>query len=104
MRFLFSGHSCGAIRGGTPVTYQKQAPLDELFSGINTLLGRPASKEEQERFAKYLNLLLRWNQTHHLTAFTTQHQIVRGLFLDSLLFLPLLPPRPIRVVDIGSGT
>jgi 16S rRNA (guanine527-N7)-methyltransferase len=86
------------------MTHPKQAPLDELFSGINTLLGRPASKEEQERFAKYLNLLLHWNQTHHLTAFTTQHQIIRGLFLDSLFFLPLLPPRPIRVVDIGSGT
>jgi len=86
------------------VTYQKQAPLDELFSGINTLLGRPASKEEQDRFAKYLNLLLRWNRAHRLTAFTTPHQITRGLFLDSLLFLSLLPPRPIRVVDIGSGT
>ena len=84
--------------------YSKQAPLGELFSGITSLLGRPASNEEQERFIKYLHLLLRWNRTHRLTAFTTLPQIIRGLFLDSLLFLPLLPPRPIRVVDIGSGT
>lgn len=86
------------------MTRPKQTALDELFSGIATLLGRPASNDEQERFTKYLNLLLHWNRTHRLTAFTTQHQIIRGLFLDSLLFLRLLPPRPIRVVDIGSGT
>jgi 16S rRNA (guanine527-N7)-methyltransferase len=28
---------------------------------------------------------------------------MRGLFEDSLLFLPLLPDRPLRVVDIGAG-
>ena len=29
--------------------------------------------------------------------------IVRVLFIDSLFFLPLLPERPIRLVDIGAG-
>jgi 16S rRNA (guanine527-N7)-methyltransferase len=28
---------------------------------------------------------------------------VHGLFVDSLLFLPQLPARPLRLLDIGSG-
>ena len=28
---------------------------------------------------------------------------MRGLFIDSLLFLPVIPPRPLRLVDIGAG-
>ncbi|HEU5154300.1 MAG TPA: 16S rRNA (guanine(527)-N(7))-methyltransferase RsmG, partial [Gemmatimonadales bacterium] len=39
-----------------------------------------------------------------MTAFRSPAEIVRGLFLDSLLFLPVLPPRPLRLVDIGAGS
>lgn len=39
-----------------------------------------------------------------MTALGSSQEIVRGLFLDSLLFFPLLPPRPLRVVDIGAGS
>jgi 16S rRNA (guanine527-N7)-methyltransferase len=38
-----------------------------------------------------------------MTALGSPAEIVRGLFLDSLLFLSALPPRPLRVVDIGAG-
>ena len=39
-----------------------------------------------------------------MTALESPADIVRGLFIDSLLFLPLLPSRPIRLVDIGAGS
>ena len=57
----------------------------------------------RRQFATYLELLTAWNRTHHLTAYRTPRDIVHGLFIDSLLFLPLLPPRPCRLVDIGTG-
>jgi 16S rRNA (guanine527-N7)-methyltransferase len=39
-----------------------------------------------------------------MTALRSPEEIVRGLFLDSLLFLRVLPPRPLKVVDIGAGS
>ena len=48
-------------------------------------------------------MLLLWNRAQNLTGFESPPEIVRGLFEDSLLFLPLLPDRPLRVVDIGAG-
>lgn len=39
-----------------------------------------------------------------MTALGSSTEIVRGLFLDSLLFLSVLPPRPLRLVDIGAGS
>jgi len=44
-----------------------------------------------------------WNRVHRLTAFRSAEEIVRGLFLDSILFFRLLPERPLRLVDIGAG-
>ena len=39
-----------------------------------------------------------------MTALGSPAEIVRGLFLDSLLFLSVLPARPLRLVDIGAGS
>jgi 16S rRNA (guanine527-N7)-methyltransferase len=77
--------------------------LDELGRAIEVITGRAPSAETLTRFAKYLDLLTTWNRTHHLTSYRTPHEVVRGLFIDSLLFLPVLPPRPARVIDIGAG-
>jgi 16S rRNA (guanine527-N7)-methyltransferase len=70
---------------------------------VKGLLGRPLSEAERRRFARYLDLLLEWNRTHRLTAAMAPREMVRKLFVDSLLFLPVLPPGRIRVVDIGTG-
>jgi 16S rRNA (guanine527-N7)-methyltransferase len=67
------------------------------------LAGRAAIPEDRRRFERYLDLFVRWNRTHRMTALESPSAIVRDLFLDSLLFLPLLPPRPLTVVDIGAG-
>lgn len=78
-------------------------PLADLAHAIRVLAGRPALNQEVERFGRYLRLLLLWNRTHRLTALGSAAAIVRGLFQDSLLFLPRLPARPLALVDIGAG-
>ena len=80
-----------------------QGALDELGRAIEVITGRAPAAAVRTRFAKYLDLLITWNRTHHLTSYRTPHEVVRGLFIDSLLFLPVLPPRPARVIDIGAG-
>ena len=39
-----------------------------------------------------------------MTALESPDEIVRGLFLDSLLFLRLIPTGPIKLLDIGAGS
>jgi 16S rRNA (guanine527-N7)-methyltransferase len=78
-------------------------PIQGLGSAIQSLTGRAAKRVEIERFGRYLKLPVEWNRTHRLTAARTAEGIVRGLFLDSLLFLAHLPSGMIRVADLGTG-
>lgn len=77
-------------------------PLDELLTAIEAI-AHPPAPEDRRRFQQYLDLFLRWNRTHRMTALESPAAVVRELFIDSLLFLPLLPPGPLAVVDIGAG-
>jgi 16S rRNA (guanine527-N7)-methyltransferase len=78
-------------------------PLDELMGVLRDLTGRPVGPDDRRRFQQYLDIFLRWNRTYRMTALDSAGAIVRNLFIDSLLFLPLLPHRPITLVDIGAG-
>ncbi len=76
-------------------------PLRAAFVGVT---GSPPTQAQRLCFERYLELLVLWNRTHDLTGLRTPEAIVRGLFCDSLLFLPLLPAtRPLKVLDLGSG-
>jgi 16S rRNA (guanine527-N7)-methyltransferase len=77
-------------------------PLDELLATAEAV-GHPLGPEDRRRFEVYLDLFLRWNRTHRMTALESPRAVVRELFIDSLLFLPLLPQGPVVVVDIGAG-
>jgi 16S rRNA (guanine527-N7)-methyltransferase len=77
-------------------------PLDELLTAIEAI-AHPPTPEDRRRFQQYLDLFLRWNRTHRMTALESPSAVVRELFIDSLLFLPLLPAGPLAVVDIGAG-
>ena len=70
---------------------------------LRDLTGRPVGADDRRRFQQYLDIFLRWNRTYRMTALDSAGAIVRDLFIDSLLFLPVLPPRPIALVDIGAG-
>ena len=81
----------------------RQSALDDLAQTARLLRGRPIDAKARGQFSQYLDLLLLWNRAQNLTGFDSPPEIVRGLFEDSLLFFPLLPDRPLRVVDIGAG-
>jgi 16S rRNA (guanine527-N7)-methyltransferase len=67
-------------------------------------VGRPASADQRHRFERYLDLFLSWNRVHRMTALHSPAAIIKGLFIDSLLFLNLVPEaRPLAIVDIGAG-
>ena len=78
-------------------------PLEALSSGAEAPLERRLTKKEQENFGKYLTLLLKWQKSHRLVGSDDPMWIVEHLFLDSLLFLKLLPASCRRLADIGSG-
>jgi 16S rRNA (guanine527-N7)-methyltransferase len=78
--------------------------LSELSTAVCSVVGRQARSDEIEKFIKFNSLLSYWNRVHHLTSLRTPREVVRGLFIDSLLFLSMIPKRrPLNVLDIGSG-
>ena len=78
-------------------------PLDELIAAIQALVGRPATPGARRQFQQYLDLFLRWNRIHRMTGLDSAKGVIHDLFIDSLLFLALLPPRPLSLLDIGAG-
>lgn len=64
---------------------------------------RSPTPRELGAFSAYLALLLEWNRVYSLTGYREPATIVQKLFLDSLLFLRLIPPQTLRLLDIGSG-
>ena len=58
---------------------------------------------ELDLFFRYLALLVMWQRSHRLIGSSDEMWIVEHLFLDSLLFLRLLPSTARTLVDLGSG-
>jgi 16S rRNA (guanine527-N7)-methyltransferase len=77
--------------------------LDALASGASRLLGRTLGDAELKSFDKYLKLLQKWQKAQRLIGSADAGWIVENLFLDSLLFLKVLPERFGSLVDVGSG-
>jgi 16S rRNA (guanine527-N7)-methyltransferase len=58
---------------------------------------------ERDLFTNYLNLLRKWQKSQRLIGSAEPGWIVEKLFLDSLLFLRVLPARLGSLLDLGSG-
>ena len=78
-------------------------PLDALASGGASILGRPLNDAELRAFDNYLKLLQKWQKSQRLIGSSDARWIVDNLFLDSLLFLKVLPETTGLVADVGSG-
>ena len=78
-------------------------PQEALAQGAALILSRPLTAKELEQFDKYLNLLVKWQRAQRLVGSTDALWIVEHLFLDSLLFLRILPPTFGTLLDLGSG-
>jgi 16S rRNA (guanine527-N7)-methyltransferase len=51
----------------------------------------------------HYQLLLRWNRTLNLTSIRKMEEAVERHYCESLFLGTHLPPRPLRIADIGSG-
>lgn len=78
-------------------------PLDALARGALAILDRPLTDHERDRFAKYLITIRKWQKTQRLVGSAEPRWIVENLFLDSLLFLKVLPARFRSLLDLGTG-
>jgi len=65
--------------------------------------GLVLSAEAADRLARYVALLLPWNARVNLTAARTPDEVVDDHVADGLALLPLLPPGPHLLVDVGAG-
>lgn len=61
------------------------------------------SRETCDRLALYCDLLQRWQRAVNLVSRTTLADVWRRHVWDSAQLLPLLPPRPGPLLDVGSG-
>lgn len=77
--------------------------LEKLAVTAPRILDRPITDREADAFGKYLELLLKWQRVQRLIGSTDPEWIVQNLFLDSLLFLRVLPSAVRSVADLGSG-
>ncbi|MBI5634799.1 MAG: 16S rRNA (guanine(527)-N(7))-methyltransferase RsmG [Nitrospirae bacterium] len=80
----------------------KEAADVLLRNGLK-ILDIPFTEDQIKQFLIYLAELKKWNSAYNLTALKTDADIVIKHFLDSLLFLKVLPPQVKSIADIGSG-
>lgn len=71
--------------------------MKEIFEQFNIVL----NDNQQEKFEKYLNLLLEYNQKFNITAITERNEIIIKHFIDSLLGKNFVDCG--KLIDIGSG-
>ena len=78
----------------------------EEFSKLISLYGKEISIEfsniQIERFYKYMNLLIEWNEKINLTAITEPKEIIIKHFIDSLTVLKDIKGKN-TLVDVGTG-
>ena len=77
--------------------------LPQLRAGARRILSRDLTEAEAAGFCKYLDLLVKWQSIHRLLGSTEPRWIVDRIFLDSLLFLKVLPSSAREILDVGSG-
>ncbi len=77
--------------------------LRSLYDGAKTL-DISISDAQAEKFCKYTELLLEWNEKMNLTAITAPEEIAVKHYLDSLTFLRFVDvPQGARIIDVGCG-
>lgn len=76
----------------------------ELLKNKAAEQGIPLTEEGLDRFDRYAELLISWNQKFNLTAITDPDEIVIKHFVDSLmLFKYVSMPNGASLLDVGTG-
>lgn len=74
----------------------------EKMQENSKVLGFNFSVEQLEKFYKYMNLLIEWNEKMNLTAIVEPKEIVLKHFIDSLTIIKYIDQNK-TVIDIGTG-
>ena len=89
---------------------ERAAQTPQSLTSLAHAAGLEISPEQSIQFNAYRTLLLEWNARTNLTAVSDPDEVDRRLFLDSMLLLPaldaalqLMPEKPNRMIDVGSG-
>lgn len=75
-------------------------PAQQLAEGI-AKLGLSVTPDKEKRLLAYLDLIVKWNRVHNLTAIRDMPTMVSAHLLDSLAVAMHLAAK--TVLDIGSG-
>lgn len=59
-------------------------------------------EEQIEKFYKYMNLLIEWNQKINLTAIVEPKEIIQKHFIDSMSVLDYIQDKK-SIIDVGTG-
>lgn len=73
--------------------------IDEAVAALEL----DVTPEQRAALERYLDLLLDWNTRLNLTAIRERDVAESRLIAESLAIVPLLPERPERLLDVGSG-
>jgi len=65
--------------------------------------GLDVSRETREKFNRYAELLLKWQNTINLVSEATLEELAERHFLDSAQMIKYIPEKNIKLVDMGSG-
>lgn len=76
---------------------------EKLLADISREIGVPCGQHHVDTFSKYLLILKRWSRAYSLTSLSRDEDIVIKHFIDSLLYVKLLPPDAELLLDVGSG-
>ena len=74
----------------------------EKMQENSKVLGFNFSVEQLEKFYKYMNLLIEWNEKMNLTAITEPNDIILKHFIDSITINKYIE-NSVKVVDVGTG-
>jgi 16S rRNA (guanine527-N7)-methyltransferase len=76
------------------------SPQEKLVQGMHEM-GLDLAPDVQQKLIDYLNLLVKWNKVHNLTAVRDIDEMVTLHLLDSLVVLPHVQAG--NLLDVGSG-
>jgi 16S rRNA (guanine527-N7)-methyltransferase len=73
-----------------------------LKKGLDEL-GFSSTEWHIKTFITYLSELKKWNRAYNLTSLKTDRDIIIKHFLDSLLYLNVIPAKALKIADAGTG-
>lgn len=76
--------------------------FNELISFYSEKINIVFNEEQLDKFYKYMNLLIEWNQKINLTAIIQPEEIILKHFIDSLTISRYIEKGK-KVVDVGTG-